>query len=398
MLSSLSNNKSISKNFKIMLVILFLMEFARGMYVLSYVNYLPTVTSIAVAVTSAALSIHFISDAATNFVIGFLLKKFGTKIVLNLGFLLAFLSLFLIIFFPANPIIIIISAIMLGIAVSPIWVIMLSSVEESQRGKQMGYVYFAWLLGLLVGWAFMNVLVKIHPTRFAFTMSLVVIIAWILYYFVDVKLTNYDTKPVKEQLGQIVEVMKRHMILFPGILLQGASISALLPILPTYATKVVGVTTIEYTVAIAIGGIGCAISMLFLSKIIDKNSTGFMYAVIFVGFILFTLFIFGLSLVNNIIVVWIVAAFIGLMYGILLPAWNTFMAGHIDPSEQEETWGVFNSVQGFGSMIGPLFGGLIAQFSNGLNNTFYVSALIFLLLAIFYGIYFIKSRKHQKYS
>lgn len=398
MLSSLSNNKSISKNFKIMLVILFLMEFARGMYVLSYVNYLPTVTSIAVAVTSAALSIHFISDAATNFVIGFLLKKFGTKIVLNLGFLLAFLSLFLIIFFPANPIIIIISAIMLGIAVSPIWVIMLSSVEESQRGKQMGYVYFAWLLGLLVGWAFMNVLVKIHPTRFAFTMSLVVIIAWILYYFVDVKLTNYNTKPVKEQLGQIVEVMKRHMILFPGILLQGASISALLPILPTYATKVVGVTTIEYTVAIAIGGIGCAISMLFLSKIIDKNSTGFMYAVIFVGFILFTLFIFGLSLVNNIIVVWIVAAFIGLMYGILLPAWNTFMAGHIDPSEQEETWGVFNSVQGFGSMIGPLFGGLIAQFSNGLNNTFYVSAFIFLLLAIFYGIYFIKSKKHQKYS
>ena len=68
--SSLSNNKSISKNFKIMLVILFLMEFARGMYVLSYVNYLPTVTSIAV-VTSVALSIHFISDAATNFVIGF---------------------------------------------------------------------------------------------------------------------------------------------------------------------------------------------------------------------------------------------------------------------------------------------------------------------------------------
>ena len=396
--SSLSNNKSVSKNFKIMLVILFLMEFARGMYVLSYVNYLPTVTSIAVAVTSAALSIHFISDAATNFVIGFLLKKFGTKIVLNLGFLLAFLSLFLIIFFPAIPIIIIISAIMLGIAVSPIWVIMLSSVEESQRGKQMGYVYFAWLLGLLVGWAFMNVLVKIHPTRFAFVMSLVVIIAWVLYYFVDVKLTNYNTKPVKEQLGQIVDVMKRHMVLFPGILLQGASISALLPILPTYATKVVGVTTIEYTVAIAIGGIGCAISMLFLSKIIDKNSIGFMYTIIFIGFILFTLFIFGLSLVNTIIVVWVIAIFIGLMYGILLPAWNTFMAGHIDSSEQEETWGVFNSVQGFGSMIGPLFGGLIAQFSNGLNNTFYFSAFIFLLLAIFYGAYFIKNIKHQKQS
>ncbi|MBD3928084.1 lipoteichoic acid biosynthesis MFS flippase LtaA [Staphylococcus haemolyticus] len=389
--SSLSN-KGISKNFKIMLVILFLMEFARGMYVLSYVNYLPTVISIAVAVTSAALSIHFISDAATNFVIGFLLKKFGTKLVLTLGFLLAFISLFLVIWFPTNPIVIILSAIMLGIAVSPIWVIMLSSVEEAQRGKQMGYVYFAWLLGLLVGWAFMNVLVKLHPTRFAFMMSLVVVIAWVLYYFVDIKLTNYNTKPVSEQLGQIVDVMKRHLVLFPGILLQGASISALLPILPTYATKVVGVSTIEYTIAIAIGGAGCAFSMLFLSKIIDKNSKGFMYAVIFTGFILFTAFIFGLSLVTNILIVWIVAIFIGLMYGILLPAWNTFMAGQIDPAEQEETWGVFNSVQGFGSMIGPLFGGLIAQFSNGLNNTFYFSAAIFLVLAIFYGVYFVKYR------
>lgn len=387
------NNYSNNKNFIIMLVILFLMEFARGMYILSYINYLPTVTSIAVAVTSLAFSIHFIADAATNFVIGFLLKKFGAKLVLTSGFLLAFLSLFLVIWFPSSPIVIIISAIMLGIAVSPIWVIMLSSVQEDKRGKQMGYVYFAWLLGLLVGWVVMNFLIKIHPLHFVFMMSLVVLIAWILYYFVNIQLTNYNTKPVKEQLLQIVDVTKRHIILFPGILLQGAAISTLIPILPTYATKIVHVSTIEYTIAIMIGGIGCAISMLFLSKIIDKNSRGFMYSIIFGGFILYTLMIFGLSLITNIYIVWGIALFIGLMYGILLPAWNTFMAGHINPKEQEETWGVFNSVQGFGSMIGPLLGGLITQFTNNLNNTFYFSALIFLVLALFYGYYFINRKR-----
>ena len=63
------------------------------MYTLSYINYLPTVTSISVAVTSAALSIHFIADASTNFVIGFLLK-WGAKLVLTAGFFLAFISLF----------------------------------------------------------------------------------------------------------------------------------------------------------------------------------------------------------------------------------------------------------------------------------------------------------------
>lgn len=396
MQDSSSSNYSSNRNFVMMLVILFLMEFARGMYILSYINFLPTVTSIAIAITSFAFSIHFIADAATNFVIGFLLKKFGSKLVLTSGFLLAFTSLFLVIWFPASPFIIIFSAIMLGIAVSPIWVIMLSSVDERNRGKQMGYVYFSWLLGLLVGMVIMNLLIKFHPTRFAFLMALVVLIAWVLYYFVNINLTNYNTKPVKAQLKQIVDVTQRHLILFPGILLQGAAIAALVPILPKYATQVVKVSTVEYTIAIIIGGIGCAFSMLFLSKIIDNNSKGFMYGVIFSGFILYTILIFGLSTITNIYIVWSIGLFIGLMYGILLPAWNTFMAGHINPNEQEETWGVFNSVQGFGSMIGPLVGGLITQFTNNLNNTFYFSAMIFLALAVFYGYYFIKTNRRVK--
>lgn len=282
------NNYSNNRNFVIMLVILFLMEFARGMYILSYINFLPTVTSIAIAITSFAFSIHFIADAATNFVIGFLLKKFGAKVVLTAGFLLAFVSLFLVIWFPASPFVIIFSSIMLGIAVSPIWVIMLSSVEENNRGKQMGYVYFSWLLGLLVGMVVMNLLIKLHPTRFAFMMSLVVLVAWILYYFVNIKLTNYNTKPVPEQLKQIVDVTKRHLVLFPDIITR-CSYSSTSSNLPKYATKVVKVSTVEYTVAIIIGGIGCAVSMLFLSKIIDNNSRGFMYSIIFGGFILYTI-------------------------------------------------------------------------------------------------------------
>ena len=394
MQSSSLNNYAHNKNFIIMLIILFLMEFALGMYILSYLSLLPTATSIAVGVTSIAISIHFIADAATNFVIGFLLKRLGTKVVLTLGFLLAFFSLFLVIWFPTNPIVLIASAILLGIAVSPIWVIMLASVEEKNRGKQMGYVYFSWLLGLLVGMVSMNIIFKFHPTNFAFMMSLMVLVAWVLYYFVKIRLTNYNTKPVAQQITQIKNVTKKHMLLFPGILLQGAAITALVPILPIYATEVVGVSTVEYTIALIIGGIGCAISMLILSKLIDNNGRLFTYSVIIGGFTLYALLIFALSLITNIYIVWGLAVFIGLMYGLLLPAWNTFMAGHINPEEQEETWGVFNSVQGFGSMIGPLCGGLIKEFTHSVNNTFYFSALVFLFLAVFYALYFIKNRKN----
>src|SRR5699024_3406881 len=110
--SSLNNtNYNSSTNFTIMLIILFLMEFARGMYVLSYLALLPTATSIAVGVTSIAIFIHFIADTTTNLVIGFLLKRLGTKLVVTLGFLLAFGSLFLVIWFPTSPIVLITIAI-----------------------------------------------------------------------------------------------------------------------------------------------------------------------------------------------------------------------------------------------------------------------------------------------
>lgn len=61
----------------------------------------------------------------------------------------------------------------------------------------MGYVYFLWLLGLLVGMVFMNLFIKVYLICFVFMMFLVVLIVWILYYFVDVKLINYNICLVK---------------------------------------------------------------------------------------------------------------------------------------------------------------------------------------------------------
>lgn len=392
-----SSGKSFyKKDFWIMLVILFMMEFARGMYILSYLPFLPTTTAkVTVGITSTAISLHFISDALTNFVIGFLLKRFGPTVILTSGFLLAFTSLALIIFFP-SPVIYILSAILLGIAVSPIWVIMLSSVEESSRGKQMGYVYFSWLVGILSGMIFMNLLFKLHPTKFSFMMAICVLVAWVLFYFVKVQLTDYENKSVKKQLTEIVDVTKRHLLLFPGIFLQGASIGMLVPILPTYATKHMGVTTLEYTIILIVGGIGCTISMLFFSKLMDKYAKVFTHIIIFIGFLAYSSFIFGLTLLTQLFIVITIALLIGTIYGLLLPAWNTFMASHIDTKVQEETWGVFNSVQGFGTMIGPILGGVISEIFADVYYTIYASSLIFLFLALFYGIYFLNVRRKKR--
>lgn len=393
---TLSSKSFYKKDFWIMLVILFLMEFARGMYILSYLPILPTTTAkVTVGITSLAISLHFISDALTNFVIGFLLKRFGPTVILTSGFILAFTSLAFVIFMP-SPIVYILSAILLGIAVSPIWVIMLSSVDESSRGKQMGYVYFSWLVGMLSGMIFMNLLFKLHPTKFSFMMALCVLIAWRLFYFVKVQLTNYESKSVKKQFKEILEVTKKHLLLFPGIFLQGSAIGMLVPILPTYASKYMGVSTLEYTFILILGGVGCTVSMLFFSKFMDKYAKIFTHIIIFAGFFAYSSFIFGLTLLTQLVFVLSIALIIGLTYGLLLPAWNSFMASRINEKVQEESWGVFNSVQGFGTMIGPVIGGLITEIFRSVYYTLYASSIIFLFLAIFYGAYFFKNYRQKK--
>lgn len=81
----------------------------------------------------------------------------------------------------------------------------------------MGHVYFAWLFGLLLGMIGMNLIMKVHPTSFAFLMSLMVLIAWILYYFVKIRLTNYNTRKVSQQLKQIGGVAKKMVYFSPAL-------------------------------------------------------------------------------------------------------------------------------------------------------------------------------------
>ena len=75
--------------------------------------------------------------------------KIWFKISTYIWILTCFYKLVLVIWFPASPFIIIFSAIMLGIAVSPIWVIMLSSVDE--RNRQTNGLCLLFMVARFIG-------------------------------------------------------------------------------------------------------------------------------------------------------------------------------------------------------------------------------------------------------
>ncbi|RPF57633.1 lipoteichoic acid biosynthesis MFS flippase LtaA [Abyssicoccus albus] len=389
-------NSSHKHSFWLLLITLFLVEFARGMYVLSYLPSIPAISNnITVAIASIAVTIHFISDAGTNMVIGFVMKRIGAKPVLYVSFILGLIGLVLMVLMP-NPVTYIIASILVGIAVCPIWIMVLSNIDERQRGKEMGLVYFAWLMGMLSGMIGMNLFISIHPTRFVILIPICFVIALILLIFSHVHVTYRKSTNIIEQLKEMLFIVNHHKILFPGILLQGLAIGMLIPILPTYAVKDIGLNYVQYTIILIIGGFGCALAMLLMSRLLDKLGHWLTYSVVLIGFLVYALGIYSLSHFTSYIIICIVALIVGLFYGLLLPAWNKFMASSIRDDLKEESWGVFNFLQGLGTMIGPLIGGLITEYTQDVNYAFYVSSLIFIGLMILYCIHFVMTNKFKR--
>ncbi|QGS69208.1 MFS transporter [Oceanobacillus sp. 143] len=78
-----------------------------------------------------------------------------------------------------------------------------------------------------------------------------------------------------------------------------------------------------------------------------------------------------------------IVVFLGICYALYLPAWNSFIASYIPENLKEAGWGIFSALQGFGVMIGPTVGSILAH-QNNIITTIQFSAGIFGLTAVIY--------------
>src|SRR5699024_8718668 len=172
-------------------------------------------------------------------------------------------------------------------------------------------------------------------------------------------------------------ILKHHMKNMPGIMLQGLGVGMLLPVLPTYITSELSLNYFQYTFFILIVFGLVAFSMTVLSRGLDTYSMRLTASVICAGFFIYAAGIIWFSTLETIWLSFAIASFIGLSYGIMLPAWNKYLAGTIAEGRRAESWGVISSVQGIGAMIGPALGGLTADLFGTVDATLLASGLIF---------------------
>jgi len=412
------------KRFWKLSLILFLTEMVRGMFILSYLPALPTIGLISIGLSSIVITMHYVLDAVTNVWLGFLIRRIGEVWTMLLSYLLG-IGAMVAVGFDQSFWTLLAAACLLGVSVCPIWIMALSNVEEKNRGRDMGLVFFSWLTGLGAGMVAMNFLIGIFSEAAVFAMAGVFVVNLLVFLVLPgnrqavVEAVGGEDAPetVGEKVGREVysagdgagssskrrdrsgqkkrlplgdtwHILKRHMKNMPGIMLQGLGVGMLLPVLPTYITSELSLNYFQYTFFILIVFGLVAFSMTVLSRGLDTYSMRLTFAVICGGFFIYAAGIIWFSTLETIWLIFAIASFIGLSYGIMLPAWNKYLAGTIEEGRRAESWGVISSVQGIGAMIGPALGGLTADFFGTVDATLLASGLIFVLLFFYYAALF----------
>jgi MFS family permease len=366
------------------------------MYVLSYLPALPSIEAISLTLASVAITAHFVFDAATNAWLGFVMRKIGAKWTMAGTYILMVTAMGMVLFSQEFLILLIASA-LLGIAVCPIWIFALANVNDATRGKDMGFIFFSWLAGLGTGMVIMNFVIGFIGDDAVYIMIGTVVLNILGYIFIPGKFSVRQNNgggsgkkrlPLKEMLV----ILRRHMRNIPGIMLQALGVGMLLPVLPTYITRLLELSYFEYTVFILVIFSLVGFSMTILSRGLDSYSSKFTMVTICTGFFIYAAGIIWFSTLETVWIIFLIACFIGLSYGIMLPAWNKYLAGTVLKVKKEESWGLISSLQGMGAMIGPVVGGLTADIFGSVKATLVASGLIFLVLTIYYIVMFVRER------
>lgn len=370
-----------TKEISLLAIILYLVEFVRGAALIGFLPiYGKETLGLDLDVIGAAITAHYLIDTALKLGMGYLVHRFHVKKIINIG-LLASLAGMALIGWADVPWIFISAAGLYGLGISPIWIYCLTKVKEESRGAQMGFLYMIWLVGLGSGPVVLN-LVLVHSEIASYwIMVLVSAGAWLLSLMIP-KEAHADVAavPFRKQLAVLGTHLKDMRLLLPGMILQTLAAGMLQPILPSFVKDHLGMASWQYTLLLLAGGGFTALGLIPMGRLSDRLGKKWFLVV---GFILFGVALYGLTLGPVTVLAFVWAVTLGLSYAAVLPAWNALLAAYVPPDQKGLGWGVLSAVEGVGGLLGPIIGGFAAT-GFGEPSVVLSTAVIFAVIGVIY--------------
>ncbi len=384
------------------LVSLMLVEFVRNALIISLLpNIGVGAGGLSPAIIGIAISVHYFFDNILRTPMGMFVDRYGHRIALSLGLIVAAVGLVLILRADTD-LTVILGGGLFGIGASPLWPAVISTVTSSspdgEKASAMGYIYTAWLIGGGAGPVLIN-FVYIYSMQAAFIVLVsMVLLAGLLTLTIRVKhpTTQHERRSlsphaIRRYFVEMFHHLKGVRILFPGMFVQTFAIGVLIPILTPYARVVLGISPQVQSLAIVLIGGAAVILLPIMGRLVDRvGARPFLSG----GFLLCSAMLVLFALQRAIVPAVFFMIMLGVSYAMILPSWNSVLDRSIPHDKRGAMWGMFMTIEGLGTATGPLFGGRLWD-SFSPQAPFYLSAIVVGTMGLLY--LFLKLPGLQRY-
>jgi MFS family permease len=374
-------SKASSTPFRSLCLQLFFIEWVRGAILIVLIPSLATSRpAFSLSVIGLAVSLHYLIDALIKGWVGYLLDRYP-RLVLHAGYALSVVGVGLMAI-AHHPSVLIMASCLLGAGLSPVWLICLGRVEETNRAAQMGVMYVYWLAGLGSGPVLIGYAMDLGNVYGFLMVSAFIAAGWILASKTKISENSFSrgSVPLKQQVAELWHRVRKARFLLPGMLLQTTAAGILVPVLSAFSTHHLALTHTQFSIVMMAGGASAIISLVPMGKLFDAIG-GKWFLVI--GFGVFSGALYFLTYVDSFSHVAGLAIVMGFAYAALLPAWNAMMASYVPEDSKGMNWGIFSSVEGLGVVVGPLIGSWLAG-GDHITLPFLVSSGLFGLIGLIY--------------
>jgi MFS transporter, DHA1 family, multidrug resistance protein len=396
-----------------LIVIMFLIEFVKGAILISILPvYMQSALGISVSIIGWTLAVQYIGDNVFRGPIGWIIDKTGYRPVMLTGVTLTFVSVLILVTFSHYSWIIVACA-LLGIGSSPLWPCVITGATESggeeKNGTMMSVIYMAWLTGVGMGPVVINFFVTdTYLTAFRILLVLTglsVVIAMFLpgqkggggfRVLIELwKARPYDrNRPSFQTRMEVwirdwVERSRRYIsevkaslhvswVFYPAMFAQTFALGLLTPVLTIYARSVLKLSPAQYSLILIVGGAITVLLMIPVGKLVDRwGARWFVNAGLIVSSITLLLF----TLVDGIVMLFVMVSALGVGYALLIPSWNALIASVIPKDKRGAVWGFFLTIEGAGTVIGPIISGVLSD-QIGYNAPFITSGIVLIVLFV----------------
>jgi MFS family permease len=374
-------SKARSTPFRTLCLQLFLIEWVRGAILIVLIPALAiSRPAFSLSVIGMAVSLHYLIDALIKGWVGYLLDR-SPRLVLHAGYALSAAGVGLMAI-AHHPSVLIMASCLLGAGLSPVWLICLGRVEETNRAAQMGVLYVYWLAGLGSGPVLIGYAMDLGNVFGFLMVSAFVAVGWILATMTKIPVNSFSrgSVPLKQQLAELWHRVRKARVLLPGMLLQTTAAGILVPVLSAFLTNYLALSHSQFSIVMMAGGASAVIALIPMGKLFDAIG-GKWFLVI--GFSVFSGGLYLLTYVESFSQVAGLAILMGIAYAALLPAWNAMMARYVPEDSKGMNWGIFSTVEGLGVVVGPLIGSWLAS-GGHITFPFLISSGLFGLIGLIY--------------